>query len=145
MTRHRSRSRGPLVGLALLLTACSGAAADPVDHEVVLTEKAIGAATGWSPGEQLLEVRNDGAAHHNLILCPGDETGCHDGGVPMELIEKPEVRDPDVVPDRTSSLVLGAQASAVVRTEHLDPGSYRLWCAIPNHAARGMELTVEVG
>ena len=145
MTARRSPFRGLLLGLGLLLTACSGAAADPVDHEVVLTEKAIGTATGWSPGEQVLEVHNDGAAHHNLILCPGDESGCHAGGVPMELIEKPEVRDPAVVPDRTSSLVLGAQASAVVRTEHLDAGSYRLWCAIPNHAARGMELKVEVG
>jgi uncharacterized cupredoxin-like copper-binding protein len=139
----RRRTAALLLGLAVL-AACNGAAADDAANEVVLTEKAIGAPSAWSPGEQVLEVRNEGDAHHNLIICPGDETGCTEGGVAMDLLEKPEVRDPDVVPDRTSSLVLGAGASAVVRTDALEAGTHRLWCAIPNHAARGMELLVEV-
>jgi uncharacterized cupredoxin-like copper-binding protein len=143
MTRPRPPRTALLVGLALL-AACSGAAADDAEHEVVLTEKAIGAPSSWAAGEQVLEVHNEGDAHHNLIICPGDATGCSEGGVAMELLEKPDVRDPDVIPDRTSSLVLGAGAAAVVRTEALEPGTHRLWCAIPNHAARGMELLVEV-
>jgi hypothetical protein len=145
MSVRRGRRAALALGLVAALSACSGAAADTDRHEVVLSEKAIGATAGWAPGEQELEVRNDGAAHHNLIICPGDETGCTQGGVPMELLEKPEVRDPEVIPDRTSSLVLGAGASAVVRTGPLEAGTHRLWCAIPNHAARGMELLVEVG
>jgi hypothetical protein len=127
-----------------LLTACSTAAADGVDREVVLTEMAIGTSTDWAPGEQVLEVHNDGGAHHNLIICPGDAEGCDGGGVRLDLLEKPEVRDERVVPDKTSSLVVGSGARAVVRTEALEAGSYRLWCAIPNHAARGMETVVEV-
>lgn len=113
---------------------------------VVLTEMAVATASPWPAGPQLLHVRNEGGAHHNLIICPGDATGCDDGGgVPMDLLVKPEVRDPAAIPDRTSSLVLGAGADAVVRVDALDPGSYVLWCAIPNHAARGMQRIIEVG
>ena len=138
------RPPASLLSVLVLLVGCASASADGVDHEVVLTEKAVGTATPWQSGEQILEVVNDGQAHHNLIICPGGEDGCTDGGVRMELLEKPDVRDPSLVPDETSSLVLGAGASAVVRTDELEPGPHRLWCAIPNHAARGMELIVEV-
>ena len=144
MSPTRVHTRAMLAAIVLLASGCAGAAADAVDHEVVLTEKAIGTSTPWRTGPQVLEVVNEGHAHHNLIICPGDEQGCDAGGVPMELLEKPEVRDERVVPDRTSSLVLGAGARAVVRTDELSPGTHRLWCAIPNHAARGMELVVEV-
>jgi uncharacterized cupredoxin-like copper-binding protein len=144
MRLRRTRALAVLAAVAML-SACSTAAADEVDREVVLTEMAIGTSTDWAPGEQVLEVVNDGGAHHNLIICPGDASGCTEGGVGMELLEKPDVRDERVVPDRTSSLVVGSGARAVVRTDALEEGSHRLWCAIPNHAARGMELVVDVG
>lgn len=138
------RRPATLLTALVLLGACSGASADDVDNDVVLTEMAIGTSGAWEPGQQVLAVRNEGGAHHNLIVCPGDASGCEDGGVAMELLDKPEVRDEDVLADETSSLVLGAGASAVVRIDELSAGSYRLWCAIPNHAARGMEAIVEV-
>jgi uncharacterized cupredoxin-like copper-binding protein len=141
-----------LVALALAATACTGqtvTAADgasvPIDHEVLLVEKAIGAPNPWTEGPQVLAVSNEGGAHHNLIICPGDELGCDEGGgVGMDVLSKPQVRDPEAFPDRTSSLVVGAGAHAVVRTDPLPPGTYRLWCAIPLHAERGMQLVVEV-
>lgn len=134
--------RGRVVVLAATL-ALLGCSSDDA-REVVLTEMAVATATPWPAGSQALEVRNDGGAHHNLIVCPGDEGGCEDGGVAMDVVVPPDVRDPDAFPDRTSSLVLGAGAQATVRTDPLEPGSYVLWCAIPNHAARGMQLTIEV-
>lgn len=118
---------------------------DTVDGEVVLTEMAIATEGTWPTGARTLLVRNAGGAHHNLIICPGDADGCAESGVAMDVVRPPEVRDPSVVPDRTSSLVLGAGADAVVRTDDLEPGPHLLWCAIPNHAARGMARVVEVG
>lgn len=159
MTRRRWPT---LAVVAVTLVGCTGApdtatpdasTGRPIPDDlaeqatsVVLTEMAVATPSPWPTGPQLLHVRNDGGAHHNLIICPGDETGCDEGGgVPMDLLVKPEVRDPAAIPDRTSSLVLGAGADAVVRVDPLDPGSYVLWCAIPNHAARGMQRVIEVG
>jgi uncharacterized cupredoxin-like copper-binding protein len=121
------------------------AAGVAIDHEVVLVEKAFGVASRWTAGPQVLAVRNEGGAHHNLILCPGDERGCAEGGgVGMDVLVKPQVRDPDAFPARTSSLIVGAGADAVVRTDPLEPGTYRLWCGIPLHAERGMQRVIEV-
>ena len=84
-------------------------------------EKDFVPVTNVVSGPQVLAVRNEGGAHHNLILCPGDERGCDDGGgVGMDVLVKPQVRDPDAFPDRTSSLIVGAGADAVVRTDPLE-------------------------
>lgn len=140
-----------LAAAAALAVGCSAAAspdgdaAERVDGEVVLTEMAVATEGAWPTGERTLLVRNAGGAHHNLIICPGDAEGCADSGIGMDVVRAPQVRDPSVVPDRTTSLVLGAGADAVVRTDALEPGPHLLWCAIPNHAARGMARVVEVG
>jgi uncharacterized cupredoxin-like copper-binding protein len=139
------------VALAGCAAAAPGGSDDGVaaagvsaDHEVVLVEKAFGVAGRWTAGPQVLAVRNEGGAHHNLILCPGDEHGCAGGGVGMDVLVKPQVRDPDAFPTRTSSLIVGAGAEAIVRTDPLEPGTYRLWCGIPLHAERGMQRVIEV-
>ena len=61
-----------------------------------------------------------------------------------EVLEKPELaRDPDALPHRTEHLVLGGGYRSVVAVD-LDPGRYRFYCAVVNHAPRGMTTVVDV-
>jgi uncharacterized cupredoxin-like copper-binding protein len=48
----------------------------------------------------------------------------------------PLVGDPEV-------LVLGVGWSSLVELD-LEPGRYRLWCGVPNHASKGMGFVVDV-
>jgi uncharacterized cupredoxin-like copper-binding protein len=128
--------------VSLLAAGCAGAP-EP-DLEVGMTEMAIFTETTIPAGTTVWEVTNVGETHHNLTICPGTADACEGENVEQQVIRKPEeARDPDDLPDVTDALVLGAGWTALVEVD-LEPGSYRLWCAVPNHAANGMQLGVDV-
>ena len=131
-----------LAVVAVLLSGCSGV--PEADARVVLSEMAIDVGQ-WQPmGRQVWEVSNVGAAHHNLTICPGDPGTCVDEPLPQKVLAKPEgARDPESLPDETDALVLGDGWTSTVEVT-LEPGRYRLYCAVPNHAAKGMEAIVKV-
>lgn len=130
------------LGAAALLAACSSV--PDADTTVVLTEMAIDIEPDQPMGRSVWEVVNAGAAHHNLTVCPGDPGECVGDPVTQRVLRKPEgARDPDSLPDETGALVLGDGWSSIVEID-LDPGRYRLYCAVPNHAARGMETMIRV-
>jgi plastocyanin len=74
-----------------------------------------------SPGEVIVELNNQGEDPHNLVLE-------HEG------TEDPELEIPS-----TPSV---SQASARIT---LSPGTYRLYCGLYKHEAKGMEATLVVG
>lgn len=130
------------VAAVLLLSACSGAP-EP-DGEIVLTEMAIAAPAAVAPGTHVWEVRNTGQTHHSLTVCRGEPGRCDGEHLEQQvLVKDPTARDPDSLPDATDALVLGSGWTNVVQLD-LAPGTYRLWCGVPNHAARGMETMLTV-
>ena len=95
-------------------------------------------------GTAVWEVANTGAAHHSLTVCPGDLGRCVAEPVPLRVLRKPEdVRDPDALPDETAALVLGNGWESLIELD-LQPGRYRLYCGVPNHAAKGMDAVIRV-
>lgn len=125
-----------------LLSGCSGV--PEADARVVLSEMAIDMEKWQSMGPQVWEVTNVGAAHHNLTICPGDPGACVDDPVVQKVLAKPEgARDPEALPDETDALVLGDGWTTTVEVD-LEPGRYRLYCGVPNHAAKGMETIIKV-
>ncbi|MBN8867415.1 MAG: hypothetical protein J0H98_07660 [Solirubrobacterales bacterium] len=70
-------------------------------------------------GDTIVELSNQGEDAHNLHL--------------QRLDGGDELATPDLDPAGTSRLRLTTV-----------PGSYRLWCSLPTHAARGMDTTVTV-
>ena len=67
-------------------------------------------------GDTIIELNNQGEDDHNLHVQPVD------GGE--------ELATPDANPGATDRIRLTTT-----------PGVYRLWCSLPNHAARGMDTT----
>ena len=135
-----------LFALALVLGALATGCSSPpeADTKVVLTEMAIDVEQWQSMGRNVWEVANAGQAHHNLTICPGDPGQCVGDAVTQEVLVKPaDARDPDALPDSTDALVLGAGSTTTVAFD-LDPGRYRLYCAVPNHVAKGMEAIIKV-
>lgn len=128
--------------VGLLAVGCSSP--PQADTTVVLSEMAI-AVEQWQPmGRSVWEVRNVGQAHHNLTICPGDPGECVGEAVTQEVLVKPaDARDPDALPDSTDALVLGNGSTTTVAVD-LEPGRYRLYCAVPNHVAKGMEAIIKV-
>ena len=109
-----------------------------------MSEFAIDIAKDQPLGRSVWAVTNAGKAHHNLTICPGDPGECAGEPVLQKVLRKPEgARDPDALPDETTALVLGDGWETTVEVE-LDPGRYRLYCAVPNHAAKGMETIIRV-
>lgn len=135
-----------LIAEALMLGAFATGCSSPpeIDTKVVLSEMAID-VDKWQPmGRQVWEVSNVGAAHHNLTICPGDPGQCVGDAVTQEVLVKPEgARDPEALPDETDALVLGDGWTSTVEV-NLEPGRYRLYCGVPNHAAKGMETIIKV-
>src|SRR5688572_17567165 len=94
------RLAAPLVAPAVLAAACSSL--PDADHAVVLTEMAIAVAREHSFGRSVWEVTNQGAAHHSLTICSGDEDECLGKPVLQKVLRKPErARDPASLPDET--------------------------------------------
>jgi manganese oxidase len=96
----------------------AGAEGEPAQTQtphVSLIEFAIAGELEIPPGQTRLEVTNDGAVVHNLVV----ETG-----------------------DRTADLSAGD--SAVLDLGNLTEGSYVIFCDIPGHRQAGMEATLVV-
>lgn len=131
-----------LIVVAAFATGCR-ATPEP-DLEVTLAEMTIAAPTFGEMGQSVWRVRNVGQAHHNLTVCPGTMGECVGEAVLQKVLRKPDdARDPDALPDETGALVLGNGWETVVSLD-LEPGRYRLYCAVPNHVAKGMETVVMV-
>lgn len=137
--------RALTVACAALL-ALAGCAAGPDGVATVgLGEWFVGVSEAVDAGTVTLDVRNDGAAHHNLTICPSDGAGCEGPAVTQRVLVAPDdAREPEDFPSATTSLVLGAGWETTVEVD-LEPGTYRFYCAVVGHADRGMDTVVEVG
>jgi len=99
------------------------AQADPI--EVALTEYSLRAPAVAPPGPTRFIVSNLGTIDHSFVIT-GESTGS--GKVLEHKLDHP------LAPEETASL-----------TVDLQPGTYRLYCPIDDHAGKGMsvEMTVE--
>jgi plastocyanin len=89
---------------------------------VQVTEKDFSislARNAFTPGSYTFEVTNDGPSSHNLT-----------------------VKGPGVNSAATSTLDSGGTGNVTVT---LQKGSYELFCSIPGHKERGMDLIIHVG
>ena len=142
-----SRTAGARVvaaaALVLLLGACSSTTADngttnppaaygagaaaspsvaPVGTSVGVVEKEFSITldkTSFTPGDYTFAIQNQGSFPHNLT------------------IEGPGV-------DSKASPTLGAGESGSL-TVALQKGSYELWCSVPGHKDKGMDIKITVG
>jgi hypothetical protein len=73
-----------------------------------------------APGEVIVELNNEGTDSHNLKL-QGEE----EGDLPLEVSEA------------------GPSEHRTARFT-LHPGTYQLWCSLPEHRERGMSVTLQV-
>ena len=129
--------------LVLLLGACSSTSADtkttnppaaygaggaaspsvaPVGTSVGVVEKEFSTTldkTSFTPGDYTFAIQNQGSFPHNLT------------------IEGPGV-------DSKASPTLGGGESGSL-TVALQKGSYELWCSVPGHKDRGMDIKITVG
>jgi uncharacterized cupredoxin-like copper-binding protein len=129
--------------VALLLGACGGtstntatpsAASSPtatspppssaaaVGTSVGVTEKEFSitlSQASFSPASYTFTIQNKGSFPHNLnIEGPGVDT-------------------------KTSAILSPGQSGMLTAT--LQKGSYELWCSVPGHKDKGMDLTIKVG
>ena len=128
--------------LVLLLGACSstsannstnppaaggaGAAASPsvapVGTKVGVVEKEFSITldkASFTPGDYTFKIQNQGSFPHNLTI-----------------------KGPGV--DSKASPTLGAGESGSL-TVALQKGSYELWCSVPGHKDKGMDIKITVG
>ncbi len=138
----RRLTAGLLVA-GLALGACSG---DPEpDVEITLVEYAIGVPEELPAEPVVVEVRNVGHAHHNLSICPTEDgDACTGPPVMHDMLKRPEAaRDPSFYDDVSDTLTIGKDWVALIELD-MEPGTYRFFCGIISHAARGMQRTVVV-
>jgi hypothetical protein len=137
--------RSKMIVAALAVALLTGCAQDPEpDAQITLAEMAIGAPADLSAGTNVWEVTNFGDTHHNLSVCRGEAGACDGENLEQRVLRKDDsARDPDSLPDETDALVLGSGWTNLVEID-LEPGRYRLWCGVPNHVPKGMELVVDV-
>jgi plastocyanin len=122
------------VAASLALAACSGSkgggsggststtAGSVTGTGVQVTEKDFSisvARNAFTPGSVTFEVTNEGPSSHNLT-----------------------VNGPGVNDAASSTLASGGKGNVTVT---LQKGSYELFCSIPGHKERGMDLTIHVG
>lgn len=143
---------GGLVGLALLGGAAWLVLAGPSpdlpspDTQVGLQEYSIAMTDRLEAGEVVIELVNNGQAHHNFTLCPANDAGDGCGSLPLfhQMLMRPaDARDPTFYDDRADSIVIGKRWRALISFD-LEPGTYYAYCAIVSHDARGMNTTVDV-
>jgi plastocyanin len=152
-TRHwRARAAISAIGAALLASAAwlvvKGPAPElpPPDAQVGFQEYSIAMTDRLASGEVVLELVNNGHAHHNFTLCPANEDGDGCGGRPLffDMLRRPaEARDQSFYDDRADSIVIGKRWTALIAFD-LEPGTYYAYCAIYTHDARGMNTTITV-
>jgi manganese oxidase len=98
-------------------TSSGGGSSAPTSASVSLTEFAIGPSAITVSGSGVLDVRNDGAMAHNLVIVGTD------------------LRTPDLNAGDAYSLDLAG----------LEPGQYEIHCDIAGHTEAGMVGTLTVG
>ncbi len=103
-------------------TATSPSSATAVGTSVGVTEKEFSitlSQTSFSPASYTFTIQNKGTLPHNLnIEGPGVDT-------------------------KTSPILSPGQSGMLTAT--LQKGSYELWCSVPGHKGKGMDLTIKVG
>ena len=103
-------------------TATAPSSATAVGTSVGVTEKEFSitlSQTSFSPASYTFTIQNKGAFPHNLnIEGPGVDT-------------------------KTSPILSPGQSGMLTAT--LQKGSYELWCSVPGHKDKGMDLTIKVG
>ena len=103
-------------------TATSPSSATAVGTSVGVTEKEFSitlSQTSFSPASYTFTIQNKGSFPHNLnIEGPGVDT-------------------------KTSPILSPGQSGMLTAT--LQKGSYELWCSVPGHKDKGMDLTIKVG
>jgi uncharacterized cupredoxin-like copper-binding protein len=103
-------------------TATSPSSATAVGTSVGVTEKEFSitlSQTSFSPASYTFTIQNKGTLPHNLnIEGPGVDT-------------------------KTSPILSPGQSGMLTAT--LQKGSYELWCSVPGHKDKGMDLTIKVG
>lgn len=133
------------LAVGLLLGACSSDSLPPVDFEVTLVDYGILAPESVPAGDVTMRVFITGVAHHTLSFCPATDIGSCDGDqIDFTYTRLPvDARDPSVIPPVTSAIVLGSGWDADLSTT-LEPGTYRMFCSIINHASYGMDRVLRV-
>ena len=103
-------------------TATAPSSATAVGTSVGVTEKEFSitlSQTSFSPASYTFTIQNKGSFPHNLnIEGPGVDT-------------------------KTSPILSPGQSGMLTAT--LQKGSYELWCSVPGHKNKGMDLTIKVG
>ena len=103
-------------------TATSPSSATAVGTSVGVTEKEFSitlSQASFSPASYTFTIQNKGSFPHNLnIKGPGVDT-------------------------KTSPTLSAGQSGMLTVT--LQKGSYELWCSVPGHKDKGMDLTIKVG
>lgn len=129
--------------LVLLLGACSSTSADsgattpyaangagaPASPSVAPVGTSVGVVetefsitldkTSFTPGDYTFAIQNQGSFPHNLII-----------------------EGPGVGSKASPTLGNGQSGSLTVT---LQKGSYELWCSVPGHKDKGMDITITVG
>lgn len=103
-------------------SAASPSSAAPVGTSVGVIEKEFSitlATASFTPGPYTFTVQNQGSFPHNLTI-----------------------KGPGV--DTKASPTMGRGESGSL-TVALQKGSYELWCSVPGHKDRGMDVTIKVG
>lgn len=108
------------------------AGAEPQSNAVSVTANDRTTPYGYAPsrkvvkaGELTVQLINKGEDEHNMDI---EKVGA--GGTP----EGPILT--------TTSAPSGGQSTPT--TVDVEQGTYRMWCTLPGHAAKGMEATIEV-
>ena len=103
-------------------TSPSPSSATAVGKNVGVTEKEFSitlSQKSFSPASYTFAIQNKGSFPHNLnIEGPGVDT-------------------------KTSPILSPGQSGMLTAT--LQKGSYELWCSVPGHKDKGMDLTIKVG
>jgi uncharacterized cupredoxin-like copper-binding protein len=112
----------PSAGSSPTATSSSPSSAAAVGTSVGVTEKEFSitlSQTSFSPASYTFTIQNKGSFPHNLnIEGPGVDT-------------------------KTSQILSPGQSGMLTAT--LQKGSYELWCSVPGHKDKGMDLTIKVG
>lgn len=139
--RDRLTALGAVATVALLAPAC----ASGPDATITMVEDAIAAPSTVEAGTWTVDVRNAGNSHHNLTVCRSDDPDTCEGEIVRNrmLRRPPQARDQTFYKDVNDGLTLGKDWDATVAYD-LEPGTYRLWCAVLGHAAAGMQTTLTV-
>ena len=120
--RHEHEHRPPFGGIQSHPTSPSPSSATAVGTSVGVTEKEFPitlSQTSLSPASYTFTIQNKGSLPHNLnIEGPGVDT-------------------------KTSPIPSPGQSGKLTAT--LQKGSDELWCSVPGHKNKGMDLTIKVG